>query len=162
MAPSPTTAEPAATAAALTLPAAHNAWLAVVRAYNLCDAVLAERLAPLGLKTTEHEVMVSLLLYPGATQQNLAAHSLTAKSVMSALVSKLEQAGYLTRQPDARDARVWRLHLTPAGLTLARRALAVQNEVVTAMTAAADGPALATLERVSLDACAALEALRQG
>ncbi|MFN7695392.1 MAG: MarR family winged helix-turn-helix transcriptional regulator [Burkholderiales bacterium] len=145
---------------AISLPPAHRAWLATVRAYNLCDAVLAERLAELGLKTGEHEVLVSLLLYPGATQQNLAAHSLTAKSVMSSLVSKLEQAGWLERRADASDARVWRLHLSTEGEALARRALAIQNAVVQGMTEGNDAAALATLEAVALRACAALEAMR--
>ena len=143
-----------------TLPAAHSAWLAVVRAYNLCDAVLAERLAKLRLKTNEHEVLVTLLLVPGATQQNLAAHAVTAKSVMSALVTKLETAGHVVRRADERDARVWRLHLTPAGAALARRSLAVQNEIIEGMTAGADAATLATLEAVSYRACEALEAMR--
>jgi DNA-binding MarR family transcriptional regulator len=144
----------------LKLPAAHRAWLATVRAYNLCDAVLAERLSALGLKTAEHEVLVNLLLYPGATQQNLAAHSVTAKSVMSALVSKVEQAGWLERRADANDARVWRLHLSEAGELLARRSLAVQNEVVQGMAEGSDAAALAALETIALRACAALEAMR--
>ena len=143
-----------------TLPAAHSAWLAVVRAYNLCDAVLAERLAKLRLKTSEHEVLVTLLLVPGATQQNLAAHSVTAKSVMSALVTKLETAGYVVRRADERDARVWRLHLTPSGAALARRSLAVQNEIIEGMTAGTDAATLAMLEAVSERACAALQAMR--
>ena len=143
-----------------TLPAAHSAWLAVVRAYNLCDAVLAERLAKLRLKTSEHEVLVTLLLVPGATQQNLAAHSVTAKSVMSALVTKLETAGHVVRRTDERDARVWRLHLTPSGAALARRSLAVQNEIIEGMTAGADAATLAMLEAVSERACAALQAMR--
>jgi DNA-binding MarR family transcriptional regulator len=149
-----------ATAPEIKLPAAHRAWLATVRAYNLCDAVLAERLAPLGLKTGEHEVLVSLLLYPGATQQNLAAHSLTAKSVMSSLVSKLEQAGWLERRADARDARVWRLYLSGDGESLARQALAVQNSVVVGMTASCSAAELDTLETTAQRACTALEAMR--
>jgi DNA-binding MarR family transcriptional regulator len=142
------------------LPAAHRAWLATVRAYNLCDAVLGERLASLGLKPAEHEVLVSLLLYPGATQQNLAAHSVVAKSVMSAMVSRLEQAGWLERRADERDARVWRLHLTATGQRLAQQALAVQNTVLEGMTAGADPAQLAQYEALSLRACTALEAMR--
>ena len=125
------------------LPPAHDAWLSVVRAYHLCDQVLTQRLAGLGLKLSEHEVLVNLLLHPGASQQQLAAHSFVAKSVMSALVGKLEQAGWLRREPDAHDARAWRLHLTDAGQGLARRSWAVQAEVVRGMTA---GVSLAQLQ----------------
>jgi DNA-binding MarR family transcriptional regulator len=143
------------------LPLAHEAWVAVVRAYNLCDAVLSERIEALGLKTAEHEVIVSLLLYPGVTQQQLASHSFTAKSVMSVLVNKLEQGGLIARTVDARDSRAWRLQLTAKGEKLARRALAIQNEVVTAMTADYSAEELATLMRVSKRTCSVLEALRE-
>jgi len=135
------------------LPALHPTWLAVVRAYHLCDQVLTRRLAALGLKTSEHEVLVNLLLYPGSTQQQLGSHLFAAKSVVSSLVSKLEARGLLERSADERDARVWRLRLTRDGEKLARRALAVQIEVVTAMgegSSAADNARLvASLDRVS-------------
>ena len=62
---------------------------------------------------------------------------------MSALVGKLEQAGWLRREPDTHDARAWRLHLTDAGQGLARRSWAVQAEVVRGMTA---GVSLAQLQ----------------
>lgn len=142
------------------LPPAHEAWVAVVRAYNLCDAVLSERIEALGLKTAEHEVIVSLLLYPGVTQQQLASHSFTAKSVMSVLVNKLEQGGLISRTVDARDSRAWRLQLTAKGEKLARRALAIQNEVVTAMTAEFTPAELAELTAASQRACRALEKMR--
>lgn len=143
------------------LPAAHEAWVGVVRAYNLCDAVLSERIESLGLKTSEHEVIVSLLLYPGVTQQQLASHSFTAKSVMSVLVSKLEKSGLIERTVDERDSRAWRLHLTAKGEKLARRALAIQNEVVTAMTAQFTPAELVELTAASQRACRALEKLRR-
>jgi DNA-binding MarR family transcriptional regulator len=143
------------------LPPAHDAWLSVVKAYHLCDQVLTQRLAALGLKLSEHEVLVNLLLHPGATQQQLAAHSFTAKSVMSALVGKLEQAGWLRREPDASDARAWRLHLTDAGDALARRALAVQAEVVQRMTAASSPAELRDLQRQMDAGSTALRAMLQ-
>ncbi|WP_374661369.1 MarR family winged helix-turn-helix transcriptional regulator [Inhella sp.] len=135
------------------LPALQPTWLAVVRAYHLCDQVLTRRLADLGLKTSEHEVLVNLLLYPGSTQQQLGAHLFAAKSVVSSLVTKLEARGLLERAADANDARIWRLHLTRTGHQLARRALAVQIEVVTAMgegsNATDNARLVATLDRVS-------------
>ena len=135
------------------LPPVHQAWLAVVRAYNLCDQLLAKRLEPLGLRTVEHEVLVNLLLYPGSTQQQLGVHLFSAKSVISSLVSKLEARGLLERVADERDARVWRLQLSRDGHQLARRALAVQTEVVSAMgegsSAAENARLVAMLDRVS-------------
>ena len=64
-----------------------------------------------------------------------------------------EARGLLERRADDSDARIWRLHLTREGDKLARRALAVQIEVVTAMgegSSAADNARLvASLDRVS-------------
>ena len=52
--------------------AATLAWLSVVRVYNLCDAAMTARLAELGLRVGEHEVLANLLRTPGMTQQELA------------------------------------------------------------------------------------------
>jgi DNA-binding MarR family transcriptional regulator len=108
-------------------------WLSVVRVYNLCAAVLSQRLAPLGLKLAEHEVLANLLRAPGLTQQQLAERCFVAKSGASMLVTRLAGAGYLMREADAVDARVWRLQLTPAGRALAQKAQAIQADVVVAM-----------------------------
>jgi DNA-binding MarR family transcriptional regulator len=142
------------------------AWLAVVRAYNLCDAVLGQRLAELGLRPAEHEVLMNLLRSPGLTQQALAARCFVSKGGISMLVSRLEGAGWLQREADAADARAWRLHLTEAGLALAGRALAVQQAVVTAMVGDASAEELATvtasMQRVSTALEALLEPARAG
>lgn len=108
-------------------------WLAVVRAYNLCDAVIGSRLAALGVRVAEHEVLANLATAPGITQQQLAARCFVAKSGISMLLAQLEERGWVRREADAADARVKRLQLTAAGEALARRTLAVQAEVVRAM-----------------------------
>lgn len=115
-------------------PQAVQSWLSVVRAYHLCEAVMSQRLAKLGLKLAEHEVLVNLRRAPGSTQQSLAQRCFVAKSGVSMLVTRMEQAGLVLRQADAVDARVWRLFLTTQGERLAARAHAVQAEVLHAMT----------------------------
>jgi DNA-binding MarR family transcriptional regulator len=115
-------------------PQAMQSWLAVVRSYHLCEAVLTQRLSALGLKLAEHEVLVNLVRSPGSTQQGLAQRCFVAKSGVSMLVSRMVQAGLVLRRPDEVDARAWRLSLTAKGERLARQAVAVQAEVVEAMT----------------------------
>lgn len=141
--------------------AATPAWVAVVRAYHLCDQLLAKRLAALGLRTAELDLLVSLLLYPGSSQQQVGAHLISAKSVVSTLVSKAEARGWLQREADAQDARVWRLSLSREGEQLAREALAIQNEVVALMTAPHSAAELAQVKD-SMDRASALlsEALK--
>lgn len=110
-------------------------WLSVVRAYNLCDTVMAARLAALGVRVAEHEVLANLSRHPGLTQQALAARCFIAKSHLSAVIVQMEAQGLVQRDGDPADARVKRLSLTPAGAALAERTLAAQREVVGVMTA---------------------------
>jgi DNA-binding MarR family transcriptional regulator len=142
--------------------AATQSWLAVVRAYHLCDAAMAQRLAGIGLRVAEHEVLLNLLLAPGITQQQLAQRCFVAKSGASMLVTRLEQAGWLQRQADAVDARVRRLFLTPAGDALATQGQAIQHEVIAAMVKGSSPADLKSMTEAMQRASLALESLLQG
>jgi DNA-binding MarR family transcriptional regulator len=109
-----------------------KSWLSVVRAYHLCDALMASRLAQLGVRTAEHEVLANLVRDPGISQQVLAERCFTAKSHVSALLRSLEERGLVRRDADPSDARARQLFVTRAGEALARRTLAVQAQVVQA------------------------------
>jgi DNA-binding MarR family transcriptional regulator len=138
-----------------------QSWLAVVRAYHLCDATLARRLAAIGLRTGEHEVLLNLLLAPGLTQQQLAQRCFVAKSGVSMLVTRMEQGGWLQRRADALDARMRRLFLTPQGQAQAGRGRAIQDEVVSTMTQGAPPAELALVTAAMQRASAALEQMQQ-
>lgn len=145
-------------------PAPHGtqAWLAVVRAYNLCDAVMSARLAGIGLRVGEHEVLANLASAPGITQQELAARCFVAKSGVSMLLAQMEAHGLVLREPDAADARLKRLSLTPAGRAQAAKTLKIQSEVVGAMADGASEAELATVAEVMRRVSTRLEALRGG
>lgn len=113
---------------------ATRSWLSVVRAYHLCSELIAARLAAVGVKTSEHEILVNLRRQPGLSQQALAARCFTAKSHISGLLGELESRGWISRQPDPADGRVKRLSLTDAGAEIAARTAAIQAEVVALMT----------------------------
>ncbi len=114
--------------------AAIRSWLAVVRAYHLCDAVMTQNLAAIGMRTPDHEILANLLRDPGISQQTLAQRCFTAKSHISSLVSQLEKRGWVKRETDPNDARARRLRLTAKGEAMAKKTAAVQAEVVRAMT----------------------------
>ena len=135
-------------------------WLAVVRAYNLCDSIMTARLAELGLRIGEHEVLATLATVPGITQQDLAARCFVAKSGVSMLLAQMEGLGLVTREVDANDGRVKRLSLSAAGRALAAKSLQVQGEVVGAMAAGATQAELATAATVMERVSTQLEALR--
>lgn len=134
-------------------------WLAVVRAYNLCDAVMTARLAALGVRLVEHEVLAHLGRHPGLTQQALAERVFFAKSHLSGLLGQMESQGLVRRDADPADARVKRLSLTAGGQALAARTQAVQQAVVDAMTSGYPLAELQRTESTMLDVSMRLEAL---
>lgn len=136
--------------------AAGHAWLAVVRAYHLCGAVLSARVADLGLRLAEHEVLIVLLRSPALTQQELARRCFVAKSGISMLVTRMEQAKWVQRRPDPVDARVRRLTLTARGRALALQAQQLQSEVVAAMTGDASAAEIAAIDAAMQRASQAL------
>ena len=137
-----------------------KAWLSVVRAYHQCDAVMASRLAELGVRTAEHEVLANLVRDPGISQQALAARCFTAKSHVSALLRTMEERGWVRREADPVDARARRLYVTRSGEAIARRTLAVQAEIVEAMTRAAPSKDLAFIEATMNRVSERLEGMR--
>lgn len=138
------------------------AWLAVIRAYNLCDAVMTARLAAIGLRVGEHEVLATIATTPGITQQALAARCFVAKSGVSMLLTQMEAKGWVRRDSDGADARVRRLTLTKDGMAMAQKCLAVQAELVTAMVAPATEGELETVADTMNRVSVVLEALRAG
>jgi DNA-binding MarR family transcriptional regulator len=108
-------------------------WHAVGRSYHRCVAALSDRVAPLGLNLTAHEVLQHLLRTPGLSQQRLAARVFTAKSHLSSVVRDLESRGLLQRLPDPSDARAWSLSLTTKGQSLARRGEELQLSLIASM-----------------------------
>lgn len=142
-------------------PSAVRTWLAVVRTYLLCDEVMALRLAPLGVRIAEHEVLANVASEPALSQQALAARCFTAKSHVSALVVSLERRGWLLREVDPADARVRRLRLTRSGEAMARKTMAVQAEVVQAMASRVSSAELLGIEAAMQRVGQALEALRE-
>ncbi len=108
-------------------------WLSVVRGFYLCDALMARRLAEVGVRTAEHEILANLMREPGIGQQALAQRCFSAKSHISTLLTMLEGRGWVRREADPADARAKRLYLTEAGEEIALRSLAVQAEVVAGM-----------------------------
>lgn len=158
--PAAKSAKPRKTDKAPSSPHGTAAWLAVVRAYNLCDAVMTARLAAIGLRVGEHEVLATIATTPGITQQALAARCFVAKSGVSMLLTQMEARGWVRRDSDGADARVRRLTLTDDGMAMAQKCLAVQAEMVTAMVAPATRDELDMVADVMGRVATTLEGMR--
>ena len=135
-----------------------RSWLSVVRAYNLCDALMAKDLAQVGLKTAEHEILANLLREPGLSQQALAERCFTAKSHISALLTSMQERGWLRRESDPQDARAKRLFLEDEGQRMASQGLRVQARVVSIMASASTPDQLRLVHEAMLPISAALDA----
>ena len=137
-----------------------KAWLAVVRAYLLCDAVLAARLAAVGVRVGEHEVLINLARTPGMTQQELAQHSFAAKSGISMLITQMEKQQLVLRKQDPLDARIKRVYLTRKGSVLANKSINIQAELVEGMTQTFTDKELHTIEMAMQRSSGQLETMR--
>jgi DNA-binding MarR family transcriptional regulator len=134
-----------------------RAWLSVVRAYQLCNDALIEKLKPLGLKLPQYEVLVRLLHEPTQTQQQLALHSFVVKSHMSGLLSDMLERGWIKRSENDQDKRSKVISLTTKGAALAKKAAFVQNEVVGVMLAAMSKKQIIEVEQVMTSVAQALK-----
>jgi len=74
------------------------------------------------------------------SQRQLAELAGTDPMMTSPVLRALERPGLLTREPDPADSRARRLHLTPSGRKLARKAIDVVEAVDDAFFASADDP----------------------
>lgn len=138
-----------------------QAWLSSVRAYNLCEQVMGMRLAEIGLRVADLEVLATLATSPGITQQALASRCFVTKAGVSMLLASMEEKALVQRDAHASDARAKSLSLTPEGMALAAKAMRIQSEVVAVMVAGTSAAEIATLQTVMERAANQLDALRQ-
>ncbi|ASY63226.1 Transcriptional regulator, MarR family [Sinorhizobium sojae CCBAU 05684] len=107
-----------------------RSWIAVARACQLMQQTLTRRLAHLDVKPPHLDILVNLYRFDGISQQELARKLLVGRSNMSMLLPQLQKRGLIERRGDARDRRVLRLSLTPAGRTLTEAAMEIQTALI--------------------------------
>ena len=72
-------------------------------------------LAPLNLTYPQYLVMLVLWEQDDITVSDIGERLFLDSATLTPLLKRLESAGLIRRQRDARDARVWHLYLTPQG-----------------------------------------------
>jgi DNA-binding MarR family transcriptional regulator len=107
-------------------------WVAVARACHVLERALTVRLAPIGLKPAQLDVLMNLYRHPGMSQHDLARRLLVGRSNITMLLPQLEKRGLLRRQGDEKDKRILRLTLTEAGEELLMRALKIHMALIEA------------------------------
>jgi DNA-binding MarR family transcriptional regulator len=120
--------------------------------------LLGRELAMIGLRNAEYEILANVLREPGISQQVLAQRCFTAKSHISALLTSMQERGWLRRENHPQDARAKSLYLEPAGQAIAERGKRIQTEVVKVMTQAISPLQMQQVHEAMLSVNAALQA----
>ena len=105
-------------------------WIAVVRAEKAIVRALSKALAPLDLKLVQLDLLMNLYRHPGTSQHDLARRLLVGRSNITMLLPQLEAQGLIRREPDVKDKRVMRIHMTPDGEALLMKALDVYTALI--------------------------------
>lgn len=135
----------------------------VLRLAKYLERRADEALAPLGLNLWQLDVLSFLLHAPariGLQVSELLPAALLSPAAMTNRLDRLEASGWIVRFPDAADRRATRVRLTPAGRTLARRALRARTACAANAQSAlspADASQLAGLLRSWLQSLCPLE-----
>jgi DNA-binding MarR family transcriptional regulator len=98
------------------------------------------RIRKLGLTRAQWWVLTHLYRSNGASQTELAETLEIEKPTLGRLLDRLEAKGWVRREHDARDRRVWRVHLTdevePALRTMRTIAAELRRDALNGISAA--------------------------
>ncbi|MCK8778662.1 MarR family transcriptional regulator [Rhizobium sp. NTR19] len=107
-----------------------RSWIAVARACQMMQSVLARELAALDIKPPHLDILINLYRFEGISQQELARKLLVGRSNMSMALPQMEKRGLIERRGDEKDKRVLRLYLTKAGRIVTEQAMEVQTSLI--------------------------------
>ena len=92
-----------------------DAFIKLLRATDTVRARLDAELRELGLAESQLGVLESLLHLGPMRQCELGRKQLTSRANVTLIVDKLEDRGWVRREPDPDDRRATRVHLTDQG-----------------------------------------------
>lgn len=105
-------------------------WLQMVRVFSVVGRLVSNTLGELGMTLPQFELLATLRFGEGVTQKELAERLLVTKGNVCGLLDRLENLGWVERRTDAKDNRINRLYLTPAGRRKFDHALPQHDETV--------------------------------
>jgi DNA-binding MarR family transcriptional regulator len=118
------------------MPAAHDPLhldqqlcFALYAASRAMTRAYAPLLEPLGLTYPQYLVLLVLWEADGVPVKHLAEQLMLDSATLTPLLKRLEQHGVVTRQRDADDERVVRIHLTDAGRALRTKARRIPTAI---------------------------------
>jgi len=94
------------------------------KAYQKAHADFKKRLKPYGLTNMQHLVLEGLWYREGVTATELGKLLILDKATLSGVLDRMTEAGWIEKQEDPADRRVFRLHPTEKANRLKDRLLA--------------------------------------
>lgn len=134
-------------------------WLAIADRFT--KAYLDERLAPLGINSSQHIYLLKLCERPGITQDALLESVYVHPSNVVRTVALLEKKGLLTREPCEHDKRTWQLYPTERAQAIYAQIRAACDETEAALLECVSAQAQCDFKKALLEAGMGM-ALRQG
>ncbi|AFC23444.1 MarR family winged helix-turn-helix transcriptional regulator [Saprospira grandis] len=95
----------------------------IIRAYQ-------PLLAPLGISYPQYLVFLLLWEEDGRSMKDLRERLLLNSNTITPLMKRMEKEGWLQRQKDPQDERVWRIHLTEKGQALKEEGQKVPTQLI--------------------------------
>lgn len=83
---------------------------------RLLRAAFDEEMERLGLTRSQWHALIYVLRLEAPSQTELAEALEVARPSVGSLIDQLEKSGYVTREADPRDRRIWRVVPTPFAL----------------------------------------------
>jgi len=98
--------------------------------FRIGQTILAERLKPLDVSGGEMDILYVVGSWAGLSQLDLARYTNVGKSSVTKVIKSLEVKGYVQRERDLHDRRVWRVFLTEKGRSITPQVQQVFHEFI--------------------------------
>jgi DNA-binding MarR family transcriptional regulator len=98
-------------------------WVQLTRTFTRVERRLDQSLEAHGLSVPQFDILATLGVEEGITQQELAQRLLVTKGNVCGMLDRMEAGGWVERRPDRQDRRANRIYLTEDGRRLLGAAL---------------------------------------
>jgi MarR family transcriptional regulator for hemolysin len=103
-----------------------------------------------GMTRAQWGILIWLERQPGLSQKELAEILEVEPITVARLIDRLEARGMVERRPDAKDRRIWRLHLCPPAIPVLREIACQRAEMRALATDGLDETMLETMTEALL------------
>jgi DNA-binding MarR family transcriptional regulator len=123
-------------------------WAQLVRTTIRLERRLEQALEVHGLSIAQFDILATLGLEQGITQQELAERLLVTKGNICGMIDRMEGNGWVERRPDCADRRINRLFLTRRGQHRLAQAMPSQQAMARQILGALTPSELQTLHQL--------------